>query len=99
MNVCLADAEKKLFLSQTPQPIPQSNFINFSLPSENGECQDNEIIKLGCLFIFFERVIPVASFIRLAARVEVAVAEEGKLARYKTALEQIALGKMASISW
>ena len=42
---------------------------------------------------------PVASFIRLAARVEVAVAEEGKLARYKTALEQIALGKMASISW
>ena len=37
---------------------------------------------------------PVASFIRLAARVEVAVAEEGKLARYKTALEQIALGRM-----
>ena len=41
----------------------------------------------------------VASFIRLAARVAVEVAEGGKLARYKTALEQIALGKMASISW
>ena len=44
-------------------------------------------------------MIPAVSFIRLAARVAVEVAEEGKLARYKTALEQIALGKMASISW
>ena len=41
----------------------------------------------------------VASFIKLAARVAVVVAEGGKLARYKTALEQIALGKMASTSW
>ena len=41
--------------------------------------------------------MPVASFIKLAASLEVEVAEEGKLARYKTALDQIALGKMASI--
>ena len=38
----------------------------------------------------------VVSFIRLAAIVEVEVANEGKPAYYKIALEQIALGKMAS---
>ena len=44
-------------------------------------------------FASIYRVIAVASFIRLAARVAVEVAEGDKLARYKTALEQIALGK------
>ena len=61
--VCQADAEKCIFvwtiLSQTPRRTPQVTYDAgrisarfFDCSSKNGECLENEIIKVGCLFTF-----------------------------------------------
>ena len=61
--ICQADAEKCIFvwtiLSQTPRRTPQvtsdAGRISariFDCSPKNGECWENEIIKVGCLFTF-----------------------------------------------